>query len=283
MPWTGDPVWLPDVLRAEGLSVVEHPGWRERGHGDMGNLWGVVAHHTGNNPPSNNPGYIANHPSLGLCSQLHLSRDGVYTICGAGVAWHAGSGRWPGIAADNANQVTIGIEAENNGTEGWSPRQYDAYVRGVAAILRKLGYNSDRVIGHKEWAGASQGKWDPGGIDMNQFRAHVQARINSPAGGTDMALTDRFKNFEGRDVDLATAFHWMDKRLYQNEVMLMAVLDQLLGPDAGRIIRDRSAEAMRFWSQDGGRSLNDLVAAIGQKVGVDGAQDVRARDGKHAA
>src|SRR5690606_8447570 len=110
MPWKGDPVWLADVLRAEGLPVIEYSGWRNRGHGDFGDVWGVIAHHTGNNPPGNNPGYIANHPSLGLCSQLHLSRDGVYTVCGVGVAWHAGAGSYPGLPANNANYHTIGIE-----------------------------------------------------------------------------------------------------------------------------------------------------------------------------
>lgn len=44
------------------MKVVEYPGWKDRGHGDMGTIWGVIAHHTGNNPPGNNPGYIANHP-----------------------------------------------------------------------------------------------------------------------------------------------------------------------------------------------------------------------------
>lgn len=189
MTWTGDPTFLPDVLRAEGLDVAEFPGWRDRGHGDFGQIWGVVAHHTGNNPPSDNPGYIAQHPQLGLCSQLHLNRSGRFTVVGAGIAWHAGQGSYPGIARDNANQVTIGIEAENNGTEGWSPAQYSAYVKGVAAILRKLGHDSSRVIGHKEWAGAAQGKWDPGGMDMDQFRRDVQAQINRTEED-DMGFTD---------------------------------------------------------------------------------------------
>lgn len=174
----GDPVWLADVLRAEGLTCDIFDGAFDRGHGDFGAIWGVLAHHTGasGNP---GPGAIARHPSLGLASQLHLDRNGKYTLCGVGIAWHAGQGSWPGIAKNNANAVTIGIEAENNGTEGWSPAQYDAYVRGVAAILRKLGHGSDRVIGHKEWA-AVQGKWDPGGIDMNAFRRDVQARLTPP-------------------------------------------------------------------------------------------------------
>lgn len=183
--WRGDPVWLPEVLRAEGLTCEIYPGAFNRGHGDFGEIWGVMCHHTGSNPPSNNPGYIANHPQLGLASQLHLSRSGVYTLCGVGIAWHAGNGSYPGIPTNQANRYTIGIEAENNGTEGWSHAQYSAYVKGVAAILRRLGHDSSRVIGHKEWAGASQGKWDPGGIDMNRFRADVQRQIDSK-GGDDL-------------------------------------------------------------------------------------------------
>lgn len=234
MAWTGDPVWIADVLRAEGLPVVEYPGWRDRGHGDMGTIWGVIAHHTGNNPPANNPGYIANHPQLGLCSQLHLSRDGVFTVCGVGIAWHAGAGSYPGLPTNDANRVTIGIEAENNGTEGWGPKQYDAYVRGVAAILRKLGHNSSRVIGHKEWAGKSQGKWDPGGMDMNRFRTDVQAAIDKKplSGGSSVNENDR--------------------RLLQE------IWDQLRGVSG------------KGWPQIGGMTPVDAIATIGEHLGLPG-------------
>ncbi|WP_378734683.1 N-acetylmuramoyl-L-alanine amidase [Nocardia brasiliensis] len=187
MSWTGDPVWLADVLREEGLRVVEFPGWRDRGHGDFGDIWGIVAHHTGSShsPPTEIAYGI---PALaGPLSQLHLAQDGTVTVVAAGVAWHAGAGSWPGLPEDNANFHTIGIEAVNNGTEGWSDAQYDAYVGCCAAILRKLGYGSDRVIGHKEWAGPKQGKWDPGGIDMDRFRADVAERMK---GSALMALSD---------------------------------------------------------------------------------------------
>ncbi|MFI6173511.1 N-acetylmuramoyl-L-alanine amidase [Nocardia sp. NPDC051052] len=187
MSWTGDPVWLAEVLRAEGLRVVEFPGWRERGHGDFGEIWGIVAHHTGgsNTPPTEIAYGI---PSLeGPLSQLHLAQDGTVTVVAVGVAWHAGAGSWPGLPEDNANYHTIGIEAANNGTEGWSDQQYDAYVGICAAILRKLGHGADRVIGHKEWAGPKQGKWDPGAMDMNQFRADVAERMK---GSALMALSD---------------------------------------------------------------------------------------------
>lgn len=189
MGWRGDPVWLPDVLRAEGLVCHIFPGAFERGHGDMGQIWGVMAHHTGSFGET--PNGIANHPTLGLCSQLYLSRSGEYTLCGVGVAWHGGNGSYPGIT--DVNSQLIGIEAANDGggTPGkphrasWSDAQYDAYTRGVAAILRKLGHGPDRVIGHKEWAGKAQGKWDPGALDMNIFRRDVAARLGQ-AGGTEL-------------------------------------------------------------------------------------------------
>lgn len=181
MAWFGDPVWLADVLRAEGVKVVEFPGWRDRGHGDFKDVWGVMCHHTGaSGSPGPNPIAYGVNGLAGPLSQIYLSRDGTATVVAVGVAWHAGMGEYPGLPTNNANWHTIGIEAENNGTEGWSPAQYDAYVRCCAAIVRRLGYGSNRVIGHKEWAGRAQGKWDPGGMDMNKFRADVQARLNPP-------------------------------------------------------------------------------------------------------
>ena len=240
MTWTGDPVWLADVLRAEGIKVVEYPGWKDRGHGDMGTIWGVVAHHTGNNPPGNNPGYIANHPSLGLCSQIHLSRDGVATVVGVGVAWHAGSGSYPGLPTNGANERTIGIEAENNGTEGWSPAQYDAYVRCCAAILRKVGQPASHAIGHKEWAGAAQGKWDPGGMDMNKFRADIQARINNNA-----------KPEEG-DMDFAAFKTYMDAVVSD----VKDIREQLCG------MKQRDAGQFKGWPQLGNLTVVDALADI---------------------
>ncbi|WP_109527989.1 N-acetylmuramoyl-L-alanine amidase [Nocardia aurea] len=187
MSWTGDPVWLADVLREEGLRVVEFSDWRERGHGDFGEIWGVIAHHTGSSrTPASEIAYGL--PTLeGPLSQVHLARDGTVTVVAVGVAWHAGRGAWPGLPEDNANYHTIGIEAANNGTEGWSSAQYDAYVGCCAAILRRLGHGADRVIGHKEWAGPKQGKWDPGAMDMDLFRADVADRLK---GGALMALSD---------------------------------------------------------------------------------------------
>ncbi|MGY2036626.1 peptidoglycan recognition protein family protein [Nocardia gipuzkoensis] len=218
-----DPVWLPDVLRAEGLVCHIHgphgdcPGAYEIGHGDFGEIWGVIAHHTGASGNAG-PGPIAHHPSLGLASQLHLARNGEFTLCGVGIAYHAGFGSFPGLPKDNANRFTIGIEAENNGTEGWSPTQYDAYVRGVAAILRRLGKGAGNVIGHKEWGGAAQGKWDPGGMDMNRFRADVQKVTGDPTAvrGAGTVWGELFENFKKTKVSYGTAVYYIDQKV--NEI-----------------------------------------------------------------
>ena len=172
-----DPVWLADILRAEGLRCDIFPGAFDRGHGDFGNIWGPFMHHTGSFGET--PNGIANHPSLGLASQLHLAPNGVYTLCGVGIAWHAGTGSWPGIPTNNGNQVCIGIEAAHNGTAAWSDAQYGAYLRGVRAINKKLGNAWDKVVAHKEY-GAIQGKWDPGNLDMKLFRQRLLNDVSRP-------------------------------------------------------------------------------------------------------
>lgn len=170
--------WLADVLRDAGLSVVEDPSWLTRGHGYFSDLWGVVAHHTGGGGPNDWVTVRDGTPALaGPLSQLVLEKSGTYRVVASGVAWHAGQGSYPGLPDNDANFYTIGIEAVNSGSEGWSDAQYNAYVTGCAAIMRHLGYDASRVIGHKEWA-VVQGKWDPGGIDMDTFRADIQAELD---------------------------------------------------------------------------------------------------------
>jgi hypothetical protein len=190
----------------------------DRGHGDFGNIWGVVAHHTGSFGET--PRGIAEHPSLGLASQLYLSPDGVYTLCGVGIAWHAGQGSYPGLPTNDANSYTIGIEAANDGGGtpgkphrwGWSDAQYDAYVRGVAAILKKLGQPESHVIGHKEWAGAAQGKWDPGAIDMNIFRQDVRSHLYVPASDpVEETMADNQEKFDRIYFELTNQFETRSK------------------------------------------------------------------------
>ncbi|GFG55519.1 N-acetylmuramoyl-L-alanine amidase [Mycolicibacterium agri] len=187
--WTGDPVWLADVLRAEGVNLVEYPGWRNRGHGDFKDIRGVMVHHTGSDNATA-ASIAEGRPDLpGPLSQLHIARNGTVTVVAVGVAWHAGVGMYPWLPTNMANWHMIGIECANSGTSptaphrmNWPDQQYDALVMSCAAINRRLSQTSARTIGHKEYAGRAQGKWDPGAIDMNILRADIQARIGAGRG-----------------------------------------------------------------------------------------------------
>jgi N-acetyl-anhydromuramyl-L-alanine amidase AmpD len=183
---SGDPVWLADILRAAGLSVVEHPGWLRRGHGQFRDIRGVMVHHTGSDTATA-ASIAEGRPDLpGPLSQLHIARDGTVTAVAAGIAWHAGAGRYPWLPAGTGNRHTIGIECANSGTgptaphrTNWPDAQYVALVRSCAAIMRCLRLHAARTIGHREYAGRVQGKWDPGAIDMDILRADIRARIGA--------------------------------------------------------------------------------------------------------
>jgi N-acetyl-anhydromuramyl-L-alanine amidase AmpD len=178
--------WLPDVLEAAGLKVAEVPGWRTRGRAEMGEVRGVMCHHTGTNKRDANmptlqiliDGRAASPgaPALqGPLAQLGLGRDGTFYVIAAGRANHAGVGSWEGIVTGNAS--FIGIEAENSGLaddEPWPAVQMDAYQRGVAAILGKIGAAETMCCGHKEYALPAGRKTDPT-FDMPTFRRAVSA------------------------------------------------------------------------------------------------------------
>ena len=184
-------MWIADVLRAEGVKLVEYPGWQNRGHGDFKDIRGVMVHHTGSDNAT--AASIANgRPDLaGPLSQLHIGRDGTVTVVAVGVAWHAGVGMYPWLPTNMGNWHMIGIECANSGTSPTAPHrtnspdaQYFALVRCCAAINRRLSQTSARTIGHKEYSARAQGKWDPGAIDMDILRADIQAQIgnvSSPA------------------------------------------------------------------------------------------------------
>lgn len=174
------------MLRAAGLEVEEFPGWRDRGHGTFKDIRGVMVHHTGSDRAT--AASIAHgRPDLtGPLSQLHIARDGTVTVVATGVAWHAGVGMYPWVPANMGNWHLIGIECANSGTgpaaphrRNWPDAQYLALVRCCAVINRRLGQTSARTIGHKEYAGRAQGKWDPGAIDMDILRADIAEHIDA--------------------------------------------------------------------------------------------------------
>ena len=194
--WRGDPTFLPEALRLWGVEVREMNGWRERGQGDFTDIQGVMVHHTG--AANTTPEIIAfGHSALrGLLSQIHLSPKGVATICGAGIAYHAGEAD-PGRGGPagqgyvtrpsatgpksytTGNARYVGIEAQHSGNpkDAWPEAQMEAYVRCCAAICWFLGYGTDRVIGHKEYAPSR--KVDPT-FQMEGFRRRVQWLLDNP-------------------------------------------------------------------------------------------------------
>jgi len=182
--WKGDPVWLEEVLAPWlGDKLFAMADWKQYGHGDYKDIWGVMVHHTGN-ARETAQSILRGRPDLpGPLSNLHIGPDGKVTIVAGGVCWHAGTGSYPGIPNNNANFHLIGIECAwpsnvyltpaTQHQERWPDPQIISMRDTVAAILNKLGFGSDRVIAHKEWAGRAQGKWDPGNLDMNWFRSEV--------------------------------------------------------------------------------------------------------------
>lgn len=167
--------WLPQVLRSAGLKVAEQPGWTDRGRGDMGQVRGVICHHTGTKSQDNMPTLrilMEGRSDLpGPLAQLGLGRDGTYYVVAAGRANHAGAGQWKGISG---NSQFIGIEAENSGEtdDVWPDVQMDAYRRGTAAMLARIGAAAEMCCGHREYAPGR--KPDPL-FDMDEFRAKVGA------------------------------------------------------------------------------------------------------------
>ncbi|MCP3805365.1 N-acetylmuramoyl-L-alanine amidase [Allokutzneria sp. A3M-2-11 16] len=171
--------WMPDVLRAAGLHVIEVDGWQTRGRGAMGEIRGVLLHHTAGPRagifPSHNV-LVNGRPGLAgpLCN-LGLGRDGTWYVIAAGLAHHAGAGYVPWCGRDNGNHHLIGVEAESTGQGDWSGAQLESYPEGVAALLRHLRLGPDRALGHKEWATPRGRKIDPAGWpgDLTGFRDDV--------------------------------------------------------------------------------------------------------------
>jgi len=171
--------WLATVLKDAGLKVATVDGWENRGSGDVGEIRGVLCHHTAGPQQGNMPSLatiLNGRPDLpGPLAQLGLGRDGTFYVIAAGRCNHAGAGNWRGTTKGNTH--FIGIEAENTGKEDnfpWPAVQLDAYQRGVAAIFRHLKLEVDCCAGHREYALPSGRKTDPT-LDMVAFRAAVSS------------------------------------------------------------------------------------------------------------
>lgn len=250
--WTGDPVWLEEVLRpvlGDKLKTLDK--WDERGHGDFGDIWGVMWHHTGNAKETADS-IARGRPDLqGPLANLHIAPDGTVTIVAVGVCWHAGKGDYPGLPSDNANSRMIGIECawptiRGNGSWDQNERWPDAQIISMrdvgAALTNKLGYGAERNIGHKEWAGSKQGKWDPGNVSMDWFRGEIAKAMRG-----EFAKPEIVQPPIPIEVPLLAA----PSNPRTDRVLLEEIWTQLRGPDGNG------------WPQLGNKTVVDYLAEIG--------------------
>ncbi|MCX3061868.1 peptidoglycan-binding protein [Streptomyces beihaiensis] len=196
---------LVSALRAEGVTVVEHDGWRTHNRdakGPWGPVNGVMIHHTVSSGTD---------ASVRLCYDGHselpgplchgvIAKDGTVHLVGNGRANHAGGGdpsvlqavitetygdRPPAphqhegsAGAVDGNTRFYGFECVNlgDGHDPWPAEQLDAIERVSAALCRAHGWGAKSVIGHLEW---SDWKVDPRGFSMTGMRRRVQSRLST--------------------------------------------------------------------------------------------------------
>lgn len=229
---SGDPIWLEDVLRpALGDRLKTLDGWKTDGvGGTMGNIWGVIWHHTGN-AAETAQSISQGRPDLaGPLAQIHIAPDGIVTIVAVGPCNHAGAGSWPGLPTDGANAYTIGIECawprntalteDTANQERWPDAQIISMRDVGAALTKHLGVPVSHNISHREWArfgpaGQRQYKWDPGNLDMDWFRGEIQKDIDGAFDGPSIPQPPDPTPFQHPS----------------NDQMLKDVWDQLRGPE----------------------------------------------------
>ncbi|MEU0081356.1 N-acetylmuramoyl-L-alanine amidase [Micromonospora tulbaghiae] len=289
-------LWLPQVLRAAGLTVHEvdgreHDGetWRTRGSSTY-DPRGIICHATAGSATSTDAGEIrvllkGSTSAPPPIAQLYLSRSGAWHVVASGRCNHALQG-WGGPLKGYGNTNLIGIEAQNdNRGQPWPDVQLDAYQRGVAAICKHMGWKAGRVAAHREHQPGA--KSDPSGIDMDQFRARVTAIL---AGGDDMAnFTDKhaavLEQLGKLLPDLAAQTAYTDGRMEAMAHGRTEVRKDLRGGgqpvwlvQAVLAVRDGLAQV------DGkvGAQLADDFARIEQAVAAAGEADAQ-RDADHAA
>src|SRR3954470_8271502 len=189
------------ALKAEGLTVNEHTGWRTHNRDTatgktFGPVIGVLIHHTAGqndreicyNGRSDLPGPLC-HSWLGKTAGLWMIGSGRANHAGLADldvlnALRAESSPLPKDDQANAdgNDVLYGLEIENRGDskDPYPDAQYRQAVLWAAAICRAHGWTEKSVAGHKE---CQPGKIDPS-FDMDTFRADVKKQLATKPGGT---------------------------------------------------------------------------------------------------
>lgn len=210
---------LDVAVALSGLKIVELPNWENNYSNGAFSPRGVLVHHTGSydkiGDTRDDLSYakwmaFSGRPDLPppLCN-LALSAESVVYICAAGNANHAGKAKASGPlpAMSDGAAIYIGIEAMNSGSQGWGSKgrdasgrvitQYEGYVRLCAALCSYYGWPASHVRAHKETS--VTGKWDPGGINMKQFRQDVANQMEDDMSwGEDIVKWDPLSGADGK-------------------------------------------------------------------------------------
>lgn len=211
-------VWLTDladVLRRTGFPVIEYPGWRTRSRasGGLTTFNGLSIHHTAESPLSDGKP-SADYNALGApakpISNVYLDRGRTqpggrptFWCMAAGATNTVGAGTWipAGVAKDQGNPRTCGLEIGNNGVgESYSAAQQDAVFAYAVVMYDHYGDihmwdNADltEIFAHFEYSPGR--KCDPTGLsrwsndgnkngcngqpqwNMNLFRSQVRTAL----------------------------------------------------------------------------------------------------------
>jgi len=186
------------VLRAEGIDVHEHSGWRTHNRDSatgktFGPVHGVLIHHTAGHDDMEYC-YRGSSTLPGPLCHSWLGKTAGLWMIGHGRANHAGlvdSDVIDALIAEttlpkddyadmDGNDLLYGLECENlgDGKDPWPASQYAIAVKWAAGLCRKHGWTEKSVAGHKE---VQPGKIDPT-FDMDDFRAAVKVQLATKPG-----------------------------------------------------------------------------------------------------
>lgn len=208
----GRVLWLADVLRDAGLTVVENPGWKQRGTEGLSPLYQLF-HHTASSPrgglhPSRNVVVNGRRDLAGPLCNVLVWRDGTCEVIASGVANHAGRG------APLSNRSSVGWECENSGVgEPWPEQQLDAIARGMAAVCRHTDRPVSAIYGHKESALPKGRKIDPTGIDMDSWRSRVDALLSEEDDDMTPEQAEQLKRIELYCIDVQAKVAGLDSQV----------------------------------------------------------------------
>ena len=290
--------WLADVLRAQGLNVLEHDGWKTRTNRPFSAYTpvGLLDHHTaGSSVLTDYPGppWYPNHRLEKSCN-ITIRGDGTVVVLNAGYAYDSGygdqrvldavrtdhpipkptdtykngspAGTNPGVPG---NRWFIDIEVQHLGNgDPINPPQRQALIGANTAICERMGWDPRyRLIGHREWT-----------------RRKIDPRWNGFTNPMSDIRTDTLKQLEDdmtpeqlRD-GLAEFFEEITQTKSDGSVRkhLVRISDSVWAAEVGRgdakeflstvLVQARNYSKADFLNGDADITKDELVAAMADAI-----------------